>query len=176
MRNLLSMEERRDFNISILKHLKTLPIWDFGCYHIFLPIEEKHEVDTGPIIDLLWQSGKRVVVPRILNDSELEHILLEEDTALDLNHWGVPEPVEGSTIPVHLLDLVFVPLLAYDYDGHRVGYGKGYYDRFLGSCRADVLKVGLSFFDPVEKISDIAEDDIALDHCVSPSGVYSFSG
>ena len=176
MRDLLSAEEIRQLSLSILEHLKTLPIWDYNYYHIFLPIEEKHEVDTGPLIELLRQTGKSIVVPKVIMDSRLEHYLLEEETMLDLNHWGIPEPVEGKRVSADRIDLVFVPLLAFDSDGHRVGYGKGFYDRFLGTCRTDVLKIGLSFFDPVKKISDVAEDDIALDHCISPSGVYSFSG
>ena len=176
MRDLLSSEEKRKLSRSIFNHLKSLPIWDYEYYHLFLPIEEKNEVDTGPVIDLLYKAGKYVVVPKVINETELEHILMEKDTVLDLNPWGIPEPVTGKQVPVDRIDLVLVPLLAFDMGGHRVGYGKGYYDRFLAKCRSDVLKVGLSYFDPVEKISDVAADDIALDYCISPSAVYSFSG
>lgn len=176
MRDLLSNEDRRDRNRSIFLHLKKLPIWDYDYYHLFLPIEINKEVSTDPIIDLLRQSGKNIVVPKVINGEELEHFLLEENTVLELNPWGIPEPVGGKRVAVDQIDLVFVPLLAFDKSGHRVGYGKGYYDRFLASCRADVLKIGLSFFEPVEKIGDINRNDIALDHCVSPAAVYSFSG
>ena len=176
MRDLLSHEERRKLNRSIFNHLKTLPIWDYDYYHLFLPIEEKNEVDTGPVIDLLRQAEKYIVVPKVINETELEHILLEETTDINLSPWGIPEPVSGKQVPVDRIDLVLVPLLVFDKSGHRVGYGKGYYDRFLTRCRSDAVKVGLSYFDPIDKISDVAAGDVVLDYCISPSAIYSFSG
>ena len=64
--------------------------------------------------------------------------------------------------------------MIFDHQGHRVGYGKGYYDRFLGECNRYTLKVGLSFFDPVSKIEDIDTNDIALDYAVTPRETYAF--
>ena len=64
--------------------------------------------------------------------------------------------------------------MIFDHQGHRVGYGKGHYDRFLGECNRDTLKVGLSFFDPVSKIEDIDTNDIALDYAVTPRETYAF--
>ena len=69
---------------------------------------------------------------------------------------------------------VFVPLLCCDSQGHRVGYGKGFYDNFLGNCNQEVLKIGLSLFDIESSIDDIHEKDIALDICVTPSSIYYF--
>jgi 5-formyltetrahydrofolate cyclo-ligase len=69
---------------------------------------------------------------------------------------------------------VFIPLLAFDKSGHRVGYGAGYYDRFLSKCKPDCLKVGLSFFEPVDEISDADEFDVKLNHCVTPSKIWTF--
>ena len=70
--------------------------------------------------------------------------------------------------------MVFVPLLVFDQQGHRVGYGMGYYDRFLVQCSETTLKVGLSFFDPVSKIEDIKTHDIALDFALTPEGIFTF--
>ena len=87
---------------------------------------------------------------------------------------GIPEPVDGLEVPASKLDVVFVPLLAFDKKGHRVGYGGGFYDRFLKSCKKDVLKIGLSFFLPELEIEDIHSDDIPLDFCVTPGEVFRF--
>jgi 5-formyltetrahydrofolate cyclo-ligase len=70
---------------------------------------------------------------------------------------------------------VIVPLLCFDRRGHRVGYGKGFYDRYLQKCRPDCIKAGLSFFDPVDLIDDTYADDIPLDICVTPSETFRFN-
>jgi 5-formyltetrahydrofolate cyclo-ligase len=75
---------------------------------------------------------------------------------------------------VHKIDVVFVPLLAYDTLGNRVGYGKGFYDTFLSECKPDVLKIGLSFFEPENIIEDLNQNDIKLDICINPSHIYRF--
>jgi 5-formyltetrahydrofolate cyclo-ligase len=90
------------------------------------------------------------------------------------NKFGIPEPVEGDRIIPTLIDLVFVPLIAFDKKGYRVGYGKGFYDRYLTNCRADAMKLGFSFFEPVEAIEDINAFDVPLNFCVTPNRVYEF--
>jgi 5-formyltetrahydrofolate cyclo-ligase len=90
------------------------------------------------------------------------------------NKWNIPEPAEGIEIDVSLLQVVFVPLLVCDEKGHRVGYGKGYYDRFLGQCKPEIVKIGLSFFDPIPEIDDVYSGDIPLDFCVCPTKTVAF--
>jgi 5-formyltetrahydrofolate cyclo-ligase len=82
--------------------------------------------------------------------------------------------VDGLEVPVSKIDVVFVPLLAFDKNGNRVGYGKGFYDNFLAKCREDVIKIGLSFFEPEEIIDDVFKTDIRLDYCVTPFGINNF--
>ncbi len=146
--------------------------------HLFLPIEKNHEVNTWPILKALQDRNDiEVVVPRTdLSKERMEHFLMEKDTLLVKNEMGIPEPRDGTRIAEEKIDLVVMPLLAYDKSGDRVGYGGGFYDRFLEACRADVIKVGLSFFPPVEKIQDVDEHDVVLDHCVTPGSVHSFEG
>ena len=67
-----------------------------------------------------------------------------------------------------------MPLLVFDKSGHRVGYGEGYYDRFMSDIKNDVIKVGLSLFEPVDKISDINQKDIPLNYVITPSKTYYF--
>ncbi|MEN8789056.1 MAG: 5-formyltetrahydrofolate cyclo-ligase [Flavobacteriaceae bacterium] len=174
LRNQLTSEEADSSSRIICDFLHQLPIWDFEYYHIFLPIIENNEVDTYSIIDLLKNYQKKIVVPKIKSGQLLEHYILEADTSLKKNHWGIPEPESGHRVQVEEIDLVFVPMLAFDRQGHRVGYGKGYYDRFLASCRASVVKIGLCFFEPIEKIGDAGPQDISMDYCITPEKIYEF--
>jgi 5-formyltetrahydrofolate cyclo-ligase len=70
--------------------------------------------------------------------------------------------------------VVFVPLLAFDKQGNRVGYGKGFYDRFLANCKPETIKIGLSFFEVENEIADVFNNDIELDYCVTPNKIYTF--
>ena len=70
--------------------------------------------------------------------------------------------------------MVFVPLLAFDEKGNRVGYGKGFYDKFLAECKPEILKIGVSFFEPENIIPDVLNTDIQLDLCITPTKVYNF--
>lgn len=162
------------YSLTIANKLLELPVWLGSYYHIFLPISTKNEIDTSFILSILHGKDKNVVLPKIKGES-LEHILLTDTTKLVLNSWGVPEPIEGLEVPLAKIDVVFVPLLAFDANGNRVGYGKGFYDHFLSECKADVIKIGLSAFTSESEISDLNENDIALDYCVTPEKIYSFS-
>ena len=115
-----------------------------------------------------------MVIPKIHEKNNLHHYLLTDSTLFTKNSWGIPEPLEGILINEQQLDVVFVPLLAFDKAGNRVGYGGGFYDVFLKNCRKDVVKVGLSLFEPVEKIDGINEYDIPLNYCVTPTNTYEF--
>ena len=173
-RSKLTNEEITSCGMAIEQLVQQLPIWEQNYYHIFLPIAKNKEIDTSFIISLLKERQKQIIVPRVKNEVELESILLSNETRLKANRWGIPEPVEGYLIDPELIDVVFVPLLVFDKIGHRVGYGKGFYDRFLKSCREDTVKVGLCYFDPVGEISDIHPEDVLLDYCVTPKEIYSF--
>ena len=110
-----------------------------------------------------------------MESGSLIHYLLTDNTKLKTNKWNVPEPVDGIQIPPNKIEVVFIPLMAYDTKGNRVGYGKGFYDRFLQQCNPDVIKIGLSLFEPEDKIEDVFENDIPLDYCITPNKIYSFS-
>lgn len=138
--------------------------------HIFLPIEKQAEINTYPIISFLREKGKEVVISKSnFTNATLQHYLFEESTVLEINKYGIPEPVGATSIEVKEIDLVFVPLLISDEKNYRVGYGKGFYDRFLSDCKPNVITIGLNFFSPIEKIEDINEFDIALQHIIVPN-------
>lgn len=142
--------------------------------HIFLPIEKKNEPNTWLIIDRIRREfpNVRLSVPK--TNGTMENFYFEGLHQLENNAWGIPEPRQGIPTPIEKIDLVLVPLLAFDQRGHRVGYGKGYYDRFLAESNSDCRKIGLSFFEPVENINDITKDDVPLTECVTPSAFFSF--
>lgn len=152
----------------------TLPIWAYATYHIFLSIPSKGEVDTRFMMAAIREKGGKIAVPKIAPGRQLSHHHLEENTILRENAWGIPEPEGSATVRATDIDVVFLPLLAFDRKGYRVGYGGGYYDRFLAACRPDVIKVGLSFFAPVDAIEDLHPEDIAMDYCVTPEKIFSF--
>src|SRR5690606_13586233 len=110
-----------------------------------------------------------------LQSTAMDHYLWEKDHLLEFNKWGIEEPQGGQAILSHQLDAVIIPLLAFDQKGNRIGYGKGFYDRFLSACRPDCLKVGLSFFDPVNDIADAEPTDIPLDYCITAKETIAFS-
>ena len=170
----LSGQEHEDKSFAIANNCLTLPIWHLEYYHLYLPIKAKAEIDTTLILTLLQGKDKQVILPRT-KGSELEHILLTDITKLKINGLGIPEPEKGIKISPEQIDVIFLPLLAWDKSGNRLGYGKGFYDNFLSLCKTNTIKVGLSFFDPVDKIVDIRSEDIRMDFCVNPEGIKKFT-
>jgi 5-formyltetrahydrofolate cyclo-ligase len=138
---------------------------------IFLPIERFLEINTWPFLD---RSKAEFYLPVIMGENELKHIKYEDQSQIKETEWGIPEPTVGESIHPNKLDFVLVPLLAIDKKGYRVGYGKGFYDQFLASCAPTCQFIGLSYFDPIDKIDDLHEADIPLHFCVTPHAVVKF--
>lgn len=174
LRNELSPDSRENFSLNIANRCLQLPVWDLQIFHIFLSIPQRNEVDTSFLLTVLQGKDKDIAVPKVSGKGELVHYLLTDATAFRNSRWGIPEPVSGIRVIPRQIDVVFLPLLAFDLEGYRVGYGGGFYDRFLANCRENVVKVGLSFFEPVAEISDRHPMDIPMDYCVTPEKIYSF--
>ncbi|RXJ52744.1 5-formyltetrahydrofolate cyclo-ligase [Gelidibacter gilvus] len=171
-----SSENIETKSLAISNQLLQLPIWNLSFYHIFLSITEHKEINTDYILNILSGKDKNSVISKTHFESlKMIHYLLLDTTVIKKNSWNIPEPVDGIEIDSAKIDVVFVPLLAFDKQGHRVGYGKGFYDKFLSECRPETLKIGLSLFEAEEKIEDVSESDVALDYCVTPQTIYSFS-
>ena len=170
----LTKQEVDDLSQRVFKQLDKLNIWKLKHYHIFISILKYNELDTSSIINKLKSEQKIIIVPKISNN-ELVHIAINDETEFGLNEYGIKEPNDGNHFVIENLDIIFIPLLAFDIEGHRVGYGKGYYDRFLKLTNNSTLKIGLSFFDPINKIQDIDDNDVKLDYCVTPKQVHKFN-
>ena len=174
LRQSLMDDEVEAMSVKIANQSLKLDIWNKIYYHIFLTIAHKKEVNTDYIMHILQGKDKSIVVSKAdFSTCHMQHILLQENTALKISDYGIPEPVSGIEIPPDMMEVVFVPLLAFDEQGHRVGYGKGFYDRFLDRCKPGTLFIGLSFFPPETKI-DAGDTDIALDFCITPEKIYQF--
>ena len=146
-----------------------------GCLHTYLPIDKFNEPDTRLILERVWSEFPAITttVPRVdFATHEMESVVYSSVCPVLQNKWGISEPADGEIVAAENIDVVIVPLLCFDESRHRVGYGKGFYDRFINRCRPDCLKVGLSFFPPVAQIDDIHEGDLALDVFILPDQVF----
>lgn len=172
----LSKEQLDDLSLQIANQLLKLEeIWKFTYYHIFLAITEKREVNTDFILNILSGKDKNIVLSKSdFNTGTMQNFLLTDNTKIKKNKYNIPEPIDGIPIANKNIEVVFVPLLAFDLNGNRVGYGKGFYDTFLASCNPQTLKIGLSFFEAETKNIPTYSSDIALDFCVTPKQVYRF--
>ena len=163
----------------IMEHVKLIDWKSLHTVHVFLPIRKNNEVDTFSILNYFKheQPQLKILVPRTsFKNLSISNIVYDHEfTILGRNKYDIPEPIHGRIVPALEIDAVFIPLLGFDVNGNRVGYGKGFYDRFLSECRPDVVKIGLSFFDPVERIDDINKYDIPLDLCITPAKTWNFS-
>ena len=142
---------------------------------LFLPIKKLNEIDTYLILEKAKNKGNKIAMPQTnFSSNELTHILFNSYDQIEMSAFGIPEPYAGEIIQPENFDIVFVPLLAIDKHGNRVGYGKGFYDRFLQKCSPDCLFIGLHLFDQMEEIDDITDTDIRLDFCVTPTTLIKF--
>ncbi|CAN5362539.1 5-formyltetrahydrofolate cyclo-ligase [soil metagenome] len=145
--------------------------------HCFISIPRLSEIDTSLIYQRICADFPliQMVAPRMSSvTGEIESLNLTSETELLENSWGIREPVGNEIIDPTEIDAVLVPVLCFDRKGNRIGYGKGFYDRFLAKCRPNCRKIGLSFVAPVDQIADIAEHDVPLDQCFTPDRSYAF--
>ncbi|TDW97571.1 5-formyltetrahydrofolate cyclo-ligase [Dinghuibacter silviterrae] len=172
----LTAAERETMSAGLLSQFERITFPPLKVVHVYRPLLAKGEIDTQPFVRHLEAlfPGLTLVVPRVSGSSDLEHLVWDTGTFFAPGAYGIPEPVEGIRVIPGAVDLVIVPLLIFDRDGFRVGYGRGMYDRFLAQCRPDVLKVGLSLFEPMPRLEDRGEFDVPLSIGVTPTQLYEF--
>ena len=175
LRSEFSKNEIDEKSILIANQLLQLPIWDNTYFHLFLSIEEQKEVNTEFVLHVLQGKDKEIVISKTdFETREMTHFLLTENTKIKKNYFNIPEPMNGLEVPIEKIEVVFVPLLAFDTAGNRVGYGKGFYDTFLSKCHPKTIKIGCSFFEAEAAINGVLETDISLNYCVTPNTIYKF--
>jgi 5-formyltetrahydrofolate cyclo-ligase len=171
----LTESEHRELSIKISDlFFLSFDLSEIKVLHLFLPILSKREPDTWFIINRVRKDFPhiRLVIPKV-NGAEMENILFEDNDQLENSKWGMLEPKKGVRVNPQEIDMVLVPLLAFDKYGHRVGFGKGYYDKFLAACKPTCKKIGISFFEEVI-IDDVNPFDQAMDLCITPRDVILF--
>jgi len=173
----LSSKEKLKLDDVLLINFQRLYFEDISTLLTYWAKADTQEPNTHLFIDYLRHTipGLQIAYPKTeFRNNSMDALLINEDTVYYSNQYGITEPKEGIIIEPVEIHLVFVPLLICDNDGYRVGYGKGFYDRYLARCREDVIKIGFSYFEPVDKIDDKDSFDIPLDYCITPESVYEF--
>lgn len=175
-RRSLSLEEIREFSSIIVgKILDFLEAHkEIRHVHLFLPIDRFHEVDTFPLFYTLQEKGYHIYTSQVNKGRDsLDTLEISTIKGFRQDNWGIPVPEGGEIIGTDKIQVVLVPLLAYDEQGYRIGYGKGYYDQYLAGFVQNVMKIGVSFFGP-EKAIPVENHDIPLDICFTPFEVFTF--
>lgn len=171
----LSSQDLSESSLRITERLKELPLWEKDLYHIFLPILHQNEINTFPILEYLKERSKKIALSKTdFSTGTMNFFLWNPQMDLYENAYGIFEPVGGAPIDPLSIQVAFVPLLAFDARGHRLGYGKGFYDRFLASCSQSIYKIGLSLFGPLARPLAVHAGDIPLDVVVTPDKAYFF--
>lgn len=162
-----------------------IPVHRYSIVHIFLPIKRNNEPETFGIIETLRKDfPTEIYISKSLENGEMLHVPYTSEILLEQNIWGIEEPADVSDALSSKAFfekfknediLVLIPLLAFDRLGNRVGYGKGYYDRFLAYSNQKTTKVGLSLLEPVDQISDAGHYDIRLDYAITPDRIYQMN-
>lgn len=142
--------------------------------HCFVPIAKNNEVDTWLMIDRIMETGKVVISKSNFEENTMSHFYFEKDTELVKNNFDILEPVNAVSCEVKDIDVVLIPLLAFDEKGNRVGYGGGFYDRFIAELPEKTQLIGLSLFDPVTEIKDLNTFDKKMQVCITPEEIYYF--
>ena len=173
-RKALSADEVAYHSIQIDKQVSTCFSFRDKRISCFLSMKSQREVHTEYILKQLARHNQLFVPVSNFLDGTMQHIPFEPGDILALNSYHIPEPIHKKP-PIHPieLDVIFIPLLQADVHGNRLGYGKGFYDRYLALCRPDVIKIGLNFFEPISAIPT-EKTDIPLDYLITPDRVYEF--
>lgn len=141
--------------------------------HIYLSKNEDREVDTWTIIHELQKKKINISVPKIKNN-DIKNCILASNAILKKNKWGIEEPVRCKILDPKEIEIIIIPALICDSRGYRIGYGGGYYDRFLKECNSNTKKIVLNFFEPIYKVDDICQYDIPVNYCVTPDKIINF--
>ena len=176
-RQQLSARERMIMDDLMLIQLQRLPLDHWQILMSYMPMERYGEPNVA-----LFESYLEHFVPGLqfaypvsnLQEHRISAHLVSESTIFQQNEWGIEEPIYEPVLDPRDIDVIFVPMLLCDEKGFRLGYGKGFYDRFLPECKPGIVKIGFSYFEPIPLISDTHEFDVPLNYCITPKDIYEF--
>lgn len=175
-RKLLSDKDCLQYDDLLLIQFQQINFSSIQSVMTYWPLSKQIEPNTHLFSSYLRHMipGLKISYPKINNYNQIEAILIDENTKYVSNDWGIIEPNEGVLIESRSIDMVLVPLLIFDKKGYRVGYGKGFYDRFLANVNKDAILVGFSYFEPIQIITNTNEFDIPLTLGITPELIYEF--
>lgn len=159
-RNALCIQEKEKFDRAIFQKVVNSREYN-RAKSIFIFVSYKNEVDTHSIIRAALKEGKLVCVPKVIYKSGyMEAIRIYSFDELVEGAYKILEPKNGNLkVKEEYIDVSYVPGLAFDKRGGRIGYGGGYYDRFLSKLRNNSLKIGIGYdFQILEEVSMEAHD------------------
>jgi 5-formyltetrahydrofolate cyclo-ligase len=145
------------------------------CVGNFFPMESQNEPNSLLLAKYLHAilPGLTLAYPRIQANGNEMDFYAETDT-LSENKWGIQEPLPLNKVLPQQMDAILVPLLCFDQRGQRIGFGKGYYDRYFELYPKQHLRIGISYFEPIANIQDTHQFDVPLTHCITPWNIYEF--
>ena len=145
------------------------------CVANFYPLEHHNEPNSLLFAKYLktMVPGIRIVYP-VVEASTHSMQFYEETETIVYNTWGIAEPVATHKVVPISIDAVIVPLIGFDNRGHRIGFGKGFYDKYFENYPLNRPRIGVSYFEPISNIQDTHEFDVPLTHCITPWNSYEF--
>ena len=178
------LEKRNNLNQEHLDHLSLLIIKNllanFELFnkkiHLFFPIKDKKEINTWHLYKRICKTANNQLFTHIYSkkDEKWKCVTFDPNVPFIKDKFNIPTPKTHNERNANELDLIIIPLLVFDNNGHRIGYGKGIYDHILSQTNVDCKKIGISFFKPCEKTIDFESHDIPLDYCQTPYKLYQF--
>lgn len=173
----LSEKERIKLDDLLLIQFQKLSFENVQVLLSYMPMQHTAEPQTHLFSRYLEHiiPGLQTAYPRTdFTTNSMQAIAVDEDAEFAMNEFEITEPVGDTIVEPQAIDLVFVPMLIADISGYRVGYGKGFYDRYLQQCKEDIIKISFSYFEPVERIDDVHQLDVPINYCVTPHCIYEF--
>lgn len=141
--------------------------------HCYISMNRRKEVNTLPLLQFMLDDAKHIIVPIMLPDGKLKHVQINTLNDLAENSWGVLEPAKGLEVNSEIADCIIVPMLAGDINRNRLGYGKGYYDRFLQTTNA--TKIGFCFDFAILEALPVEKHDEKLTQIITEKRIISVS-
>jgi 5-formyltetrahydrofolate cyclo-ligase len=173
-RKMLSESDCMKLDDLLLIQLQKLDWSTTAILGSFYPLEHQSEPNSFLLVKYLKYILPELQVAYPIAAPDFSMDFYEETDTLNVNKWGIHEPLPFNKIEPNILDTVLVPLVGFDQNGHRIGFGKGFYDRYFARCSKNIRRIGISYFEPVPKIIDTHQFDVPLTHCITPWTSYEF--
>lgn len=173
----LPLATRHLYLAHMLEYLAGVPLPPGGQVLSYRSMPNKHEVPVDVFEDFLQDHSDdyRFAYPRAFFDNGSMEAYADDDALQwETAQFGLEQPRSGNQLAPETLDVVLVPMLAFDRQGYRLGYGKGFYDKYLARCRPDVLTIGFCWFAPLDALPELHPHDAPLRYCVTPEALYAF--